>query len=81
MPPARLVAGAIVPADHVWPLLDSFFRGHMHRQTLVPGALDAQCNRPVRYQWHYKSSTTGQFAAYDPDNRFRPGQNIRPAAV
>ena len=33
--------GALVPADHVWPLLDTFFRGHMHRQTLVPGALDA----------------------------------------
>lgn len=33
--------GATVPADHVWPLLDTFFRDHMHRQTLVPGALEA----------------------------------------
>lgn len=34
-------SGAVVPIDHVWPLLDAFFRGEMHRQTLVPGALDA----------------------------------------
>ncbi len=33
--------GATVPADEVWPLLDGFFRGEMHRQTLVPGALEA----------------------------------------
>jgi hypothetical protein len=33
--------GATVPADHVWPLLDTFFRNEMHRQTLVPGALEA----------------------------------------
>ena len=33
--------GETVPLDHVWPLLDTFFRDHMHRQTLVPGALDA----------------------------------------
>ncbi|HEU5285280.1 MAG TPA: HAD family hydrolase [Sphingomicrobium sp.] len=33
--------GAPVPLERVWPLLDSFFEGHMHRQTLVPGALDA----------------------------------------
>ena len=33
--------GERMPVEHVWPLLDSFFRDHMHRQTLVPGALDA----------------------------------------
>ena len=33
--------GEIVPVDKIWPLLDAFFRDHMHRQTLVPGALDA----------------------------------------
>ena len=33
--------GETVPVDRVWPLLDSFFRDHMHRQTLVPGALEA----------------------------------------
>ena len=33
--------GATLPADLIWPLLDTFFRDHMHRQTLVPGALDA----------------------------------------
>ena len=27
--------------DRIWPLLDGFFRTEMHRQTLVPGALDA----------------------------------------
>jgi hypothetical protein len=34
-------SGETVPVDQLWPLLDSFFRDHMHRQTLVPGALDA----------------------------------------
>lgn len=34
-------AGAPLPLERVWPLLDSFFRDHMHRQTLVPGALAA----------------------------------------
>ena len=33
--------GETVPLGRVWPLLDGFFRGQMHRQTLVPGALDA----------------------------------------
>ena len=33
--------GEAVAADRVWPLLDGFFRGEMHRQTLVPGALEA----------------------------------------
>ena len=33
--------GAPVAPDRVWPLLDQFFRGEMHRQTLVPGALEA----------------------------------------
>ncbi|MEO8547678.1 MAG: HAD family hydrolase [Sphingomicrobium sp.] len=33
--------GAVVPVDHIWSLLDNFFRGQMHRQTLVPGALEA----------------------------------------
>ena len=33
--------GETVPVDTVWPLLDGFFRGQMHRQTLVPGALEA----------------------------------------
>lgn len=33
--------GAAVPTDQVWPLLDQFFREEMHRQTIVPGAVDA----------------------------------------
>ena len=33
--------GEQVPTERVWPLLDQFFRGEMHRQTLVPGAVEA----------------------------------------
>lgn len=33
--------GALVSTDRVWPLLDEFFRGEMHRQTIVPGAVEA----------------------------------------
>jgi hypothetical protein len=33
--------GKILAAERIWPLLDGFFRDQMHRQTLVPGALDA----------------------------------------
>ena len=33
--------GELVARDRVWPLLTDFFRGEMHRQTLVPGALEA----------------------------------------
>lgn len=33
--------GELIATEQVWPLLDGFFRGEMHRQTLVPGALDA----------------------------------------
>jgi hypothetical protein len=34
-------SGEALGADRVWPLLDSFFQDEMHRQTLVPGALEA----------------------------------------
>ena len=34
-------SGAPVANDQVWPLLTDFFRREMHRQTLVPGALEA----------------------------------------
>lgn len=33
--------GETIAPDQVWPLLDGFFRGEMHRQTLVPGAAEA----------------------------------------
>lgn len=33
--------GELVDREQVWPLLTEFFRGEMHRQTLVPGALEA----------------------------------------
>jgi len=33
--------GETIAPDRVWPLLGQFFRAEMHRQTLVPGALDA----------------------------------------
>jgi hypothetical protein len=34
-------SGQQVGEERVWPLLNHFFRGEMHRQTLVPGALEA----------------------------------------
>jgi pimeloyl-ACP methyl ester carboxylesterase len=34
----------------------------------LPGALDAQCNRPITYAYQYKSKVTGKFAAYDPSS-------------
>jgi hypothetical protein len=34
----------------------------------LPGALDAQCDRPITYSYQYMSSVTGKFAAYDPSN-------------
>ena len=34
-------SGELVAEERVWPLLGEFFSGEMHRQTLVPGALDA----------------------------------------
>ena len=36
----RAATGERVPSEEVWPLLHAFFRGEMHRQTLVPGALE-----------------------------------------
>ena len=35
------VTGEAVAEDRVWPLLTEFFRGEMHRQTPVPGAVEA----------------------------------------
>jgi hypothetical protein len=37
----RNAAGEEVPRERVWPLLDLFFEREMHRQAIVPGALDA----------------------------------------
>ncbi len=34
-------SGETIPEERVWPLLGEFFEGEMHRQTLVPGALEA----------------------------------------
>ncbi|MGA9583056.1 MAG: HAD family hydrolase [Allosphingosinicella sp.] len=33
--------GRPVEAERVWPLLDGFFAGEMHRQNVVPGAVEA----------------------------------------
>ena len=33
--------GTTVPEEQIWPLLGGFFETEMHRQTLVPGALEA----------------------------------------
>ena len=35
------VTGELVAQDRVWPLLEEFFRQEMHRQTVVPGAVEA----------------------------------------
>ena len=37
----RQATGEPVREEQVWPLLAEFFRGEMHRQTLVPGAEEA----------------------------------------
>ena len=37
----HLGTGEPVAEDRVWPLLTEFFQGEMHRQTLVPGAVEA----------------------------------------
>lgn len=37
----RTATGEQVPSEEVWPLLHGFFRGEMHRQTPVPGAIEA----------------------------------------
>ena len=37
----RDAEGGPVAADQVWPLLDQFFAGEMHRQNVVPGAVEA----------------------------------------
>lgn len=34
-------SGEVLAIDQAWILLDAFFRGEMHRQTLVPGAVEA----------------------------------------
>ena len=34
-------SGEVLGKDRIWPLLGSFFESEMHRQTLVPGALEA----------------------------------------
>ena len=33
--------GETIPPEEVWPLLNGFFEHEMHRQTLVPGAVEA----------------------------------------
>ena len=37
----ELATGELVAEDRVWPLLEQFFRQEMHRQTIVPGAVEA----------------------------------------
>ena len=37
----RVSTGETLDMDRVWILLEAFFRGEMHRQTLVPGAVEA----------------------------------------
>ena len=37
----EIASGEVVASDRVWPLLEDFFRSEMHRQTIVPGAVEA----------------------------------------
>ena len=37
----RVSTGEPLEMDQAWIMLDAFFRGEMHRQTLVPGAVEA----------------------------------------
>ena len=37
----EIATGHQVAEDRVWPLLEQFFRQEMHRQTIVPGAVEA----------------------------------------
>jgi len=37
----EIASGAPVERERVWPLLGEFFEGEMHRQTVVPGAIEA----------------------------------------
>jgi hypothetical protein len=37
----NLATGEVLELDQCWILLDAFFRSEMHRQTLVPGAVEA----------------------------------------
>ena len=41
VPGVHPASGAALDNDRIWPLLHQFFREQMHRQTLVPGALEA----------------------------------------
>lgn len=34
----------------------------------LPGAEDDQCSRPTTFSYQYKSTITGQFTSYDPEN-------------
>ena len=36
----EMATGTPVPRDRVWPLLGEFFENEMHRQTIVPGAIE-----------------------------------------
>ena len=37
----ELATGELVARERVWPLLEQFFRQEMHRQSIVPGAVEA----------------------------------------
>ena len=37
----EIASGTLVERERVWPLLAQFFEGEMHRQTVVPGAIEA----------------------------------------
>ena len=55
--------GEVISPDVVWPLLDGFFRGQMHRQTLVPGALEALQAEGIDPQRRAETLSVTQFIA------------------
>ena len=50
----RVSTGETLDMDQGWILLEAFFRGEMHRQTLVPGAVEALGRSP---RWRTSSSS------------------------
>lgn len=69
----EIVARAGGPADSVTlvnhpnggPVLSG---PHVEPWTCQEGARDEQCNQPPEYEYRYKSSVTGQWHDYDPDD-------------
>ena len=60
--------GETIEPEQVWLLLDGFFRGEMHRQTLVPGAAEAlgENRRSGRHRHPHQPGRRGAWLAGRP---------------